>query len=592
MTAPTNGLDPSWFVALHLAAHRHMVFGRDVVYTYGPFGFLDRPQNYFTWTYVLATLFTAAVWLGTAAVLIRIARRSVGSIFAVLFTWVVLAGKSIVELESADLAGIAAALLLLSLMVDHDPDRPTPRWAIVLASAGAAALVLVKLNAGAMIGAVVVVWATTTGERRMRSFALAAGAMLASLLAMWLVVMGDLAALPLYLRRSVDIASGYSSAMAGEVPSMRWHYPAVVVLLVVIVVLSIRAPVPRGMRLPLCLAGSAFAFAELKHGFVRHDGHAFVVLFVLASLPFVLRSTRRNDPALLLVVAVAVATFIVALPARGRIVTESVVRSRAAVHQTLDMLSSERRTREREVARQESIASLRVPMSMRHELASHTVHVDPYETSVVWALDLRWRPVPTFQTFSAYTPALDAANAAGLRDRTRPQRVLRQIAARRRSAPTAIDGRYALFESPAYMAELLCRYSVVEASRLWTLLAAGANRCGATTTLQEVSVRAGEPVTVPGARQGGVVVASIRLQKRPLDVVLDAAFKPLHHATINLDGASYRLVTATAAGPLLLRVPPGSGWRPDTIGGQPPISVLTVSGAGDYTVVFSEIAFR
>jgi len=35
---PTSGLDPSWTYALNEAVARHLVFGRDLIFTFGPFG--------------------------------------------------------------------------------------------------------------------------------------------------------------------------------------------------------------------------------------------------------------------------------------------------------------------------------------------------------------------------------------------------------------------------------------------------------------------------------------------------------------------------------------------------------------------------
>ena len=35
------GLDPSWVIGLHLAADKGMIFGRDLVFTYGPLGYLS-----------------------------------------------------------------------------------------------------------------------------------------------------------------------------------------------------------------------------------------------------------------------------------------------------------------------------------------------------------------------------------------------------------------------------------------------------------------------------------------------------------------------------------------------------------------------
>ena len=43
--APTTGLDPSWHIALHLAASMDLRQGVDMVFTYGPLGFLSIPNS-------------------------------------------------------------------------------------------------------------------------------------------------------------------------------------------------------------------------------------------------------------------------------------------------------------------------------------------------------------------------------------------------------------------------------------------------------------------------------------------------------------------------------------------------------------------
>src|ERR1700756_2322960 len=37
---PAPGLDPSWQLAAEYAAHHHLVFGRDFIFTYGPYHYL------------------------------------------------------------------------------------------------------------------------------------------------------------------------------------------------------------------------------------------------------------------------------------------------------------------------------------------------------------------------------------------------------------------------------------------------------------------------------------------------------------------------------------------------------------------------
>ena len=66
-----------------------------------------------------------------------------------------------------------------------------------------------------------------------------------------------------------------------------------------------------------------------------------------------------------------------------------------------------------------------IPDRFIKTIGSGTVHIDPYETSAVWAYDLAWRPAPVFQTYAAYTPALDDLNSESLA--TGPQFVLSRL---------------------------------------------------------------------------------------------------------------------------------------------------------------------
>ena len=40
---PSVGIDPSWELGLHLARDHGFVVGRDIVFNYGPWGFLNQP---------------------------------------------------------------------------------------------------------------------------------------------------------------------------------------------------------------------------------------------------------------------------------------------------------------------------------------------------------------------------------------------------------------------------------------------------------------------------------------------------------------------------------------------------------------------
>ena len=73
---PEAGRDPSWEAALHMAAHGHRHFGSDLVFTYGPLGFLGNLALYYPLTAALAMLFTLAVQAAYCATVLFFSMRT------------------------------------------------------------------------------------------------------------------------------------------------------------------------------------------------------------------------------------------------------------------------------------------------------------------------------------------------------------------------------------------------------------------------------------------------------------------------------------------------------------------------------------
>jgi uncharacterized membrane protein len=126
------------------------------------------------------------------------------------------------------------------------------------------------------------------------------------------------------------------------------------------------------------------------------------------------------------------------------------------------------------------------------QLEGHTVAIDPYAAAIAPAYPaFTWRPVPIFQSYSAYTAALDGQNADMLRSAARPDRILRQFVPRSvrggRTVPYAMDGRDYWFESPEATVERLCRYEEVAVSGAYQVLAESGRSCGAETPLATVT---------------------------------------------------------------------------------------------------------
>lgn len=74
---PATGADPSWMVALGEAIREHYAFGRDVIYTWGPLGYLDVP-GVVPSTYAAKTLFALAI-AGATGLIVLLRMRSEGA---------------------------------------------------------------------------------------------------------------------------------------------------------------------------------------------------------------------------------------------------------------------------------------------------------------------------------------------------------------------------------------------------------------------------------------------------------------------------------------------------------------------------------
>ena len=58
VSVPETGIDPSWELGLHLARDQGLIVGKDIVFNYGPWGFLNVPLT------LTRSLWLAAVGYG------------------------------------------------------------------------------------------------------------------------------------------------------------------------------------------------------------------------------------------------------------------------------------------------------------------------------------------------------------------------------------------------------------------------------------------------------------------------------------------------------------------------------------------------
>lgn len=546
---PEPGLDPSWQAALHLGLKYRMPFGSQLVFTYGPLGFLGFPAPWYTPAAFLALAFVATIHVAYCATVFFVARRRLGlwpsALLALLF-------GAITELEAPELALLVIAAWLI-IGVQRTEETRLSRWISPACGALAGALLLVKINAGlsALVLVGIASWWLPPG--RWRAVLRAGGAAAIAVVVGWFATGNSLGNLGAFVHNSGQIVTGYTDAMWKMTPKLEWQIPVATALIVATMVTVAFRSGPR--RVLVFVLALGLMYAEYKHAFVRHEEGRVVAVFVAAALVAVLvgqQGTRRWHR--VLVVAVVAAGLVLTLVSIGPHPLDVAHHAQTAGATVIDLAIPSRRHDLLEEGRRRIRKKTGVDARAEEALAGHSFHVEPYEASVAWLLDgvVAWRPAPVIQSYSAYTPDLDRLNARKLSAaRGGPTRVLRL----RKSI--TIDGRSREFETPATSLAMLCNYRVELESSAYEVLARVPDRCGVPRRVASAPIRKGQPVIAPKVDAAQVLLARVTVDESLASRVRSALFRPAHIPLVVADGTPSRLIVATSSDLLMLRVPVG-----------------------------------
>jgi len=548
-----GNLEDSYLQALHLAFLEKLQFGRDIVFTYGPWAFLyggyhpDTHRLYVGIWIILALVFWWAAW--------RIARSFTGNLLCSWLWLIAFAAVAGVEIISNIDARLSAWMLLLWLLYFFVEDRPlSPVQAALVVTL--ALVGLVKFSLLVPAAAVVLVIAADIALRR-RRFPWILPLFAASLLAFWMAAGQRLGSLGPFLRRSGMMAGGFGAAMGIGAPTEArdigcWMLASLALCLLAGWVAWKRT---RWFGVFPVAALALIAFVAFKYGYVRHDVHELAATLeltqlALAALALVLalRSENRRGAALAggltaaFVVAFAGVTF--ARQGRGGLGAE-IARSFAPRNLGVAgraILAPAYLQDEYETYRAALRAGFPLP-----RLAGPT-DIYPWDIGSLLANGLSYRPRPVLQSYAAYTPELAELNAAFLRGARAPDHIIFSLA--------TTDGRFPSLDDGLSWPELLTRYDLREVELPFLVLTrAEPVRSWGLTPLADLNARFGDEVPIPTAA-AGPVWARIEIDPTLRGRLVSLLYKPplLLLGARLADGTvtSWRLIPGMAAGGFLL----------------------------------------
>jgi hypothetical protein len=551
------GLDISWVLALNVGRADGFQFGRDMIFTYGPWGYLDHPAPVGSGHVLVALVYSVLIVSTLYAASYTAVRLGwdLGPTPSAITATVVTAILSAIS-EPSTLAVAAcglAALVYTIRRAEGAAHKGVVTLLPVLSAVAAGLLVQVKLSVGVAVG--VVAFLTALGDlsvfsvRRLLLDTLASGAaFVASFVAFWLLAGQQLQWLPEWVRGSIEIVRGYPEAMASEREDPLAGYLVALTLTVFVIVQCVRLARRVGVRrtlVPALLAAVLGQFA-FKAAFIRHDDHEFTFFTVLAAALLGIAPLARHRTAAVVAVVAALVMVVPGLDwldPRGARNEWRTALQIALVDSSADTYDAN--------AKNQALASYQLNPDLVNAIADHPVAVDPAESALAIDYNFNWRPWPVMQAYSAYTPFLDRLNARAARTAPPDQLVLRN--------PTnSIDGRNPRWETPAYLLVLACNYTQEFSDGVtWSLMKHDEPRCGRPHEVSTVSLDAGETATVPTPGPDELVVASFEPEADGLAArLVKAVLKDPSPLIVTVDDEfDERLPEALAGGPLLVSYP-------------------------------------
>ncbi len=540
---------------LYLAAEEGRDFGTEIVFTYGPLGFLAWPSLWNGDLAVLAFLYCSAIYIGFVCTLVWILSRNLGKVGAAALAFVYLATAP--DFEQLPLV-IAVAWALVALQEEKRPPFAIPM--LVYGGAALAALeCVVKLSLGPPIVLIIVLGLLGARVSR-RQWLTFAGVFAAVFLVLWVVTSQSIGAIPDYVINSQQIITGFNEAQGLRLAE-NWEAWAIVLVSLGLVAGAVAAGF-RETRARWCAIGlvGIASFVVFKYGIVRFEPNHLAIAFQTALAIWLVIPWAHRRTGLLLVGAVVIGFVSIHAypqpPARF-----DVIQNLTAFKEGVETLTSPgRRSEIADQARTAMQETYGLDERSLELIGDRGVQVDPVEIGVIWAYGLNWSPLPVFQNYQASTTKLDELNADEVENPDGPEIILRANPAAIGAGGTrGFEGRHPAWDPPAQNLATVCNFAPLRTTPRWQLLQRTGDRCGPPRLIDSTEGGPGTVVPVPTAGPGELVYVRIHgVEPKGLEKIRSFLWRPrFRYAFLNEDSVEYRLVPGTTDDGMMVSPSPG-----------------------------------
>lgn len=538
---PAAGLDPSWTLGLNQALAQGLAFGKDVIFSYGPWSSVYT-EAYHPATDLMMTggsLYLALSWWTCLVFLMR----------AVQWRWVLALCICLSGMMYARDSLLFSYPLLVGLLTFRILDSGRERsnqapWFFALLFAPFGLLPLIK--ASLLILCLVVMALCFVYITACKRIALAMICLLLPLLSMllfWSLAGQSPGHLPGFLTSTLCMTNGFTEAMAieGNSAEICLYLTASFLIFLGIVCQKQIRPISRLFIFSLFLV---FLFFSFKAGFIRHNVHAFIsatsILLASLLLPFAFRS-KMTLP--LVFFSVITWSWIIHHYTNLSIIKNIQANSLATWHGLKSRLLDSNWVKQNFDL---SMSFLKKQASL--PLLQGTTDIYSCKQTDLISSGNTWSPRPVMQSYSAFTPMLAQKNTQHLQGSHSPDNIIFRM--------EPIDERLPSLEDGASWPLLLANYQPVPGEQDWLLLRKRSKplTTGALRVLRQEKHLLREIVELPD--NGQPVFAEIMLNPTYLGHMASTFLKP-DQLTIRLeltDGSQrqYRLIASMAKSVFLL----------------------------------------
>ena len=573
------GIDSGWQWVVNIASQQDWVFGRDVVFTYGPLGWMASPQDVGAHL-LLANGFRIALQglMVICGLMVLFRMKQPAQILAFAGLWTI---AGVVGLRFEGFVVLVAATAMLTSL------RTKVAWPAISASLIMGIVPFIKTSLGIATAATVVIGLALIWKDRgpkVPIMTVTVGGLTAAILAA--LMFPSVPVFRAWIGQALEVVDGYAAAASIIGPP---HILITGVLLLAGVICGgLLLSRNRPTFGPAALILTPGLLITFRLAFVRQDGHQYLfVPFVIALLGVASLSASRRATLALLIAGLAVAvlgTASGALPFGPTSLPQIITLGHRGPSNIKRLVHFKETRSDLSAASEKNLSTLRLPASWTEQMAEtpNGITVVPWELMYAPANNLPFQPLRSMQLYSAYTPKLDRLTAEGLSGPTAPDFVLDDFA--------PVGKRRALLDAPQTWRTLFLEYRLERSAQDRALLMLSKRSQPLEHKWQDLgtaTLEVGGPgITVPPSPH--LVFAEIDAPLNLLGRLNKAFFRvPLLMAVFHrVDGSSSwaRLIPATAtAGILVSHFPHDIDDYAGLWSGRGPVAVsrLQIAGPGE-----------